>query len=177
MNVVPISSAPPGPRLSRKQRRAAAALAPRYPICAAIMAGFRGPIFRGVRHPLAAPLEEYFANQFQLSLQGDARLRSLTFPELSLIGRLIAPWVQLGTATMDDVLVTGLLRAIGEKNAKRATFRNIYGSERAGRILAALNQRADAYEERSGREVSTRVFATAEIIIYLLHRPSDSFPE
>lgn len=180
MSVVPIHEMPPGPSPPRKRRKKvrSAGRSPRYPICVAIHAGGIGPVLRGVPHPLAGPVEQYFASEFRFATPTEKPPRCLTFPELVVVGRLIAPWARLGHATANDPLVTKLLNAIGRQGLSRAEIRSLYGDERATRVLEALERRADAYQELRGAEtVSLRVFAAAEVAILLLHRPTDAFPE
>ena len=176
-NVVPLSLAPTDARRSRRRNPRGAAQRLHDTIYEAIIAGAIGPVLRGIRHPLAGSVEQYFATEFQFATPEEPQPRCLTFPERHTMGRLIAPWARLGHATADDVLISVLLSAIERQGVSRADIRSLYGEERASRVLQALEQRADGYQECYGTTVSLRVFAASEIAILLLHRPTDAFPE
>lgn len=142
----------------------------KYPICSAVLNGATGPLLRGVAHPLAGPVEEYFARNVVLA-PANSVPHSLTFRQLAVAGRLIIPWVGVRPATMDDPLVGSLLGAIG-RGTKTGGIRDLYGKEAANSVFMSLDARACVLDARFGEGyVDSAAFTAAELAVYVLCRP------
>lgn len=163
----PIDEGAPAPSQPRRSRPFT------HPLCTAVLSGAYGPLTRGKNHPVAAVLEQYFERDLLFVRARDEQPAPLTFPERVLLGRIIAPWVAIGTATVNDARVDRLLRA-AQEGVCEASLRQAYGKG-VNRLLGPLAIRIAAFlahEERSGG-FPPHLLLAAQFALCLLVRPAN----